>query len=151
MKKEFEILKITRGNILKAVQNLSDEQLIKIPQGFNNNILWNVGHIVSSGQKLTYGLSNIPMKVSEDYPTIFGKGTDPKKWSSTPDIGEIKGHLISTPALLEEDYKQGIFKEYKEYPTSYGFTICNIEDAIAFCNIHEALHFGVIMAMRKLV
>jgi hypothetical protein len=68
MKKEFEISKITRNNILKAVQNLSDEQLIKIPQGYNNNILWNMGHVVGSGQKLTYGMAGMPMRVSEDFP-----------------------------------------------------------------------------------
>jgi len=151
MKKEFEILKITRNNILKAIQNLSDEQLMKVPQGYNNNILWNMGHVVSSGQKLIYGNASVPMRINEDYPAFFGKGSNPRQWQSTPDIHKVKEYLTSTPALLEEDYNKGIFKSYKEYETSYGFLITNVNDAISFCNIHDALHLGIIMAQKKVV
>ena len=90
MKREFDILKITRENILKAVQNLSDEQLLKIPSGYNNNILWNMGHVVSSTQKLTYGLAGIPIGIPEEIPVLFGKGSDPKQWKQLPDITEVK-------------------------------------------------------------
>jgi hypothetical protein len=154
MKREFEILKITRENILKTIQNFSDEQLVKIPTGFNNNILWNMGHVVSSTQKLTYGLAGIPIGISNELPIFFGKGSNPKEWKETPDIAEVKKYLTSLPFLLEEDYKNGVFEEiakFKEYPTSYGYNITSIEDTIAFCNTHEALHLGVIMAIKKLV
>lgn len=153
MNKQFEISKITRNNILKAVQSLSDEQLVKIPQGYNNNILWNMGHIVGSGQKLTYGMSGVPMRISEEFPAVFAKGSSPKEWKSTPDIKQVKEYLSTTSALLEEDYNKGIFngKPYKEYETSYGFIIMNVNDAISFCNVHDAVHFGIIMALKKMV
>jgi hypothetical protein len=151
MNREFNILKITRANILKTIANLSDEQLVKIPQGHNNNILWNVGHIVSSNQKLTYALSGNPMRIEEELLVLFGKGTDPKQWKSTPDIKKVKEYLTSTAIWLEEDFNKGIFKSFKEYETSYGFPLKNIEDAISFGNTHEAVHFGIVMAMKKLV
>jgi hypothetical protein len=154
MKREFEILKITRANILKTIQNFSDEQLLKIPQGFNNNILWNMGHVLSSTQKLTYGLAGLPIGIPDEISGFFGKGSNPKQWQQTPEITEVKKYLSSLHFLLEEDYKKGVFKEidrFKEYPTSYGYNITSIEDSIAFCNTHEGVHLGVIMAIRKLV
>lgn len=151
MNKDFELLKITRNNILKSVEGLSDAQLATIPSGFNNNILWNLGHIVSSGQKLTYALSGLPMKVSEEFAAPYAKGTDPKLWTSIPNVGEVKEYLSATPVLLEQDYYNGMFRSYRSYATSYGYTITGIEDAIRFCNVHEAVHFGVIMTLKKLV
>lgn len=151
MKNQFEIHKVTRENILKCVQDLSDEQLNKIPEGFNNNILWNMGHIVSSTQRLCYANSSLPLRVPENMPLIFGKGTNPKQWEAIPDVKSVKEYLVSTVTLLEQDCEDGIFHEYKGYLTSYGFEIKNIHDAIAFCNVHEALHFGVILTLKKLV
>lgn len=46
MQKHFEILLKTRQLLLKITENLTDEQLNKIPQGFKNNIAWNIGHLV---------------------------------------------------------------------------------------------------------
>lgn len=36
MKKKLEIHRITRNNIIKAIENLSEEQLNEIPKGFKN-------------------------------------------------------------------------------------------------------------------
>jgi hypothetical protein len=58
---------------------------------------------------------------------------------------------LSTVDLLEEDYKNGIFKQFKTYTTGYNATLSNVEEAIMFNNIHEGLHFGYAMALRKLV
>jgi len=41
MKKKLEIHRITRNNIIKAIENLSEEQLNEIPKGF---IIWNVAY-----------------------------------------------------------------------------------------------------------
>src|SRR5690554_2543492 len=131
MKKDFNILKITRENILKSLGVLSKAQLTKTPPGFNNNILWNAGHCITSQQKLCYALSGLETKMPEHFPAFFGKGSSPELWSQTPEILEVKGLLLSSASGLEEDYDKGIFKDFTEYKTSYGFTLKNIKDAIA--------------------
>lgn len=151
MDKQFDILSITRKNILSLIDKLSEEQLIVIPEKFNNNILWNVGHILNSQQKLCYGLTGNPLYIPESYATLFGKGTSPKDWQNTPPIKEIKRSLIETSEQLKEDYNKGIFKSFNEYKTSFGYELRSIEDVICFNNVHEGLHLGVMMALRKLV
>jgi len=151
MNTQFEILRITRENILKSIQGLSDEQLIKIPEGFSNNILWNMGHVVSSSQNLIYANSGLPLRVPENMPLLFGKGSNPKLWNAVPDVKSVKEYLVSTVTQLVQDYEKGMFHEYKPYQTSYGYFITNFPDAIAFSNVHEALHLGVIMSLKKIV
>jgi hypothetical protein len=151
MKKQFDILDITRKNILSLIEKLSDEQLIMIPEKFNNNILWNAGHVLNSQQKLCYALTGNPIYVPEIYSTLFSKGTSPRDWKKTPQIEEMKRWMIETARYLREDYKKGIFENFQEYKTSFGYELKSIEDVICFNNVHEGLHLGVMMALRKLV
>jgi len=50
MKKEIERLKKTRIFLLDLIKDLTTEQLNEIPKGFNNNIIWNLGHLIASQQ-----------------------------------------------------------------------------------------------------
>ena len=52
---------------------------------------------------------------------------------------------------LEKDYTENksMFDSYSEYPTSYNYTLRSIEDAINFNNIHEGVHYGYALALRK--
>ena len=53
----IKMLKTERQLILRGIENLSDEQLLKIAEGSKNNILWNLGHIIVTQQVLHYTLS----------------------------------------------------------------------------------------------
>ncbi len=144
-------LQTIRKVIVKLTSDLTPEQLLYIPTGFKNNILWNMAHLVVTQQLLHYGLSNQPMLVSDDLVSGNRKGSSPSDWVETPDVEEIKTQLVSLPKELEKDYQNGLFSTFTEYPTSAGITLKTIEDAIIFNNFHEGLHMGTIMAMRKLI
>jgi hypothetical protein len=151
MEKQFDILAITRNNILSLIEKLSDEQLIVIPPKFNNNILWNAGHVLNSQQKLCYGLSGNSLYIPDTFSPLFSKGSTPKDWKETPPVAEVKRLLKETSSKLKDDYNKGLFKTFKEYQTSFGYDLKSIEDVITFNNVHEGLHLGVMMALRKLV
>jgi hypothetical protein len=151
MEKQFDILAITRKNVLSLIDKLSDEQLIVIPEKFNNNILWNAGHILNSQQKLCYGLTGNPMYIPESFSPLFSKGSSPKEWEKTPPIADIKKYLKETAQHLKDDYNKKIFKSFKDYTTSYGYELKSIEDVICFNNVHEGVHLGIMMGLRKLV
>ena len=59
MKYHFETLNITRNNIINAIEGLSLEELNTVPKGFNNNVIWNVGHVVATQQLLCYKFSGL--------------------------------------------------------------------------------------------
>ena len=149
MQKQFEIHLATRKNILKAIENLSEEQLNKIPEGFNNNIAWNVAHILVTHQLLCYKMANQEMSLDDSFIDLFKKGSVADYEINQEEAGLIKEELLILSNKLEEDYKSGLFKSYESYPTSYNVTLNNIEDAVQFNNVHEGLHFGYIMALKK--
>lgn len=151
MEDHFNILRITRNNILSLMEGLSTEQLNKIPEGFNNNIIWNIAHNIVVQQLLIYKLSSTDMRVSDEMVEKYKKGSKPSHQVSEDEIKSIKDLLIKTVDWLEEDYASGIFKNYKEYTTSYNITLTSTEEAIVFNNTHEGLHLGYAIALRKLV
>jgi hypothetical protein len=147
----LQILRQTRQNYLSIMENLTTEQLLTIPTGFKNNILWNIGHTIVVQNLLTYGLSDLHNPIEVELIEKYRKGSQPSSPVADSEIEAIKGLLTSSVAQLEADLAVGIFKTFKSYPTSYGVTLNNIQDAVTFNNAHEALHLGYVMAMRKLV
>lgn len=150
MKSTFDILQATRNLVLKTIDGLSLEQLNKIPTGFNNNIAWNVAHLVVTQQLLNYGLSDTPFLIENDLIEKYRKGTAPQKDVTQEEWNEILNLFKSIPEQLADDYcKDDMFTQFKTYPTSYGYELNSIEDAIEFNNAHEALHLGYIMALKR--
>jgi len=151
MKNEFEILQKSRKLILEIIDAFSIEQLNKIPKGFNNNIVWNIAHLLVTEQLLCYNLSGLDMSVSDEMVALFRKGTAPQKAVSAEDFEAYKKLFIELPLQLEKDYKRGIFKKYQEYTTSLNVKIIDIDFAIDFNNDHEVSHLGVILGIAKLI
>ena len=151
MKHQFEILQITRANILNAIKDLSVKELNTIPTGFNNNIIWNVAHILVTQQILVYKLSNQNPTIPADLIDKYKKGSSASEPVSENEINEIKGLLSSTIKITEQDYNNNLFSGYTDYTTSYNITLRNAEEAITFNNIHEGLHLGYIMALKRVI
>ena len=151
MQKQFEILNITRANVLKTIEGLTIEELNTVPAGFKNNIIWNVAHMVVTQQLLCYKLSELEMHIDNDFVDKYKKGSDVNFEVGREEVDFIINQLKELPNQLIEDYNNAKFKQFAEYPTSYNFTLCCIEDAIQFNSVHEGLHFGYIMALKKVI
>jgi len=148
---DFEILKKNRKLIMKVIDGLSIEQINKIPENFNNNIVWNIAHMLVTQQLLCYNFSNSPMFVSQKLVESYRKGTFPRTVITLSDFEDMKRLFSQLPKQLEKDYQSGIFRTYQEYTTSVDITLSDINSAIAFNNLHEGIHLGVILALKKLV
>ena len=70
MEATFKILETSRNIYLKFLEGYTLEQLNKIPEGFSNNLIWNIGHIVVSQQGLIYRLSGLPVNVTKNIKTV---------------------------------------------------------------------------------
>lgn len=151
MKYQFELLKQTRLNALNAIEALSLAQLNQIPNGFNNNIAWNFNHNVLVMHLLCYKISGLDFEIPTDLISKYAKGSKPDTDISAEEMVFFKTLALSSIEKLEQDYNNGIFQNYTVYPTSYNVTLNNIEEAISFNNVHEGLHFGYIMALKRAI
>ena len=151
MQKHFDTLKKSRLLTLKAINSLTIEQLNKIPEGFKNNIAWNVAHLVVTQQLLCYKLSGLKCLISDELIANFQKGSAPSYKISESEFEETKKLFLALPDNLMEDYANGIFKSYNEYTTSVDVTLGSIDDAIIFNLYHEGIHLGIILQLKKFI
>ena len=141
----------TRANMQGLMDELSMDQLNAIPQGFRNNLIWNFGHVIVTQQLLSYSLSGQEPLVSNALIDAYRKGSAPAGTVDDGAYAELKNLSVRTLDRFEADYAQGIFQDFKPYPTSYGVELNRIEEAFQFNLAHEALHMGTMMSIKKLV
>ncbi|WP_109301799.1 DinB family protein [Aquimarina sp. AU474] len=151
MQDPLAITRVNRKALEKMLDHYSLEQLNKVPEGFTNNLIWNIAHVIVTQQLLVYKLSGLPMMVSEEMVNAYKKGTKTEGAVTQDEVNVVKELLFSTLDQTEKDMKAGIFKNFNEYPTSTGFVLKSIEDAMDFNNFHEGIHLGYILALRKAV
>lgn len=151
MKDILEVTKTSRNMVSKLIQGFTLEQLNKVPAGFNNNLIWNVAHIVVTQQILVYKLAGLPVMVSDELIEKYKKGTKTEHEASQEEVDEILSLLHKTIDQTEKDIDVNLFQNFTEYPTSTGFVLKNNFDSMSFNNFHEGIHIGVILAIRKLV
>jgi hypothetical protein len=151
MEQIFRITKASRTILLQFLDKYSLDQLNAIPEGFSNNLIWNIAHIVVVQQMLTYNLSGLPMFISDSMVGKYKKGEKPSAFVTQDEVDEIKTLLTTTIDKTEKDFDNKIFKNFSEYPTSTGFVVKNAEDAMAFNYFHEGIHIGIMMSIRKFV
>lgn len=149
MKTTFTIWETSRNLYLKYLDNYSLEQLNKIPDGFSNNLIWNIAHIIVSQQKLLYTLSGLPMHISQEMLEKYQNGSKPDGKVSQEEVDEIKKLLISLVNQTKSDFENGIFKEFNAYQTKTGFYLGSLDEAIEFNNYHEGIHYGIMMQIKK--
>ncbi|WP_299255129.1 DinB family protein [uncultured Cytophaga sp.] len=151
MKPQFDLIRKTRSFLLDAVKDVSNDQFNKIPQGFKNNIIWNMGHIIAAQQGLCYVRSNVPIVVDEGYMKLFKPDTKPEGQLSADAIDTLKKLMLPIVDRLETDYRQQSFAAFKPFKNRYGVEIQTIEDALNFLVYHDGVHFGCIMALKKMI
>lgn len=151
MKTSLKVTKTSRNVLLNFIEKNSLDQLNTIPEGYSNNLIWNIGHIVVVQQMLLYHLSNIPMMVSTEMVEKYRKGTKPETPVTQDEVDEIKSLLFSTLEKTEKDIETDIFKTYNEFTSMTGFHCQSAKDAVVFNNFHEGVHIGIMMRIQKLV
>lgn len=151
MIKQIETVKKTRVFLLEGIKDLTVAQLNKIPAGFNNNIIWNLGHMIAAQQGICYKRAGATPLISDDFWDRFRSGSKPEGTVEAAEIENIKSLFLSSIDRLEIDCDTPVFDNYTAWTTRYGVELASINDAISFVPFHEGLHLGTIIALKKLV
>jgi hypothetical protein len=112
MNKKLEKIKNFRLFILKQISSLTTGQLNSIPAGYNNNIIWNVGHLVSATQAICYKRAGLPVTIDDKYFTPFLPTTKPGNFITSEENDRIKELFISSIDTLNTDLENNIFGNY---------------------------------------
>ncbi len=153
MKKTIEIIKSSRKKLISLTEGLSIEALNMIPQGFNNNIVWNIGHVIASQQILCYRNSNNTPIIETEFIDGYKNGTKPVTFVDSVELEWLKEHLFSTIDRLEEDIKRNIFENYNAYNSGMypELRIETFRDVMHYLPQHEGLHLGYCFALKRIL
>ncbi|MDF1508557.1 DinB family protein [Robertmurraya sp. DFI.2.37] len=150
MKKRHEVLfnqlEAYRTLTLKTVEDISEEQAELIPNGFNNNIRWNLGHIYLDQylwiQDVTKENANLPAV----FQNSFGFCTSPSDFTwETPSTQDLKILLKNQPSEIKKLYGERLEEEFE--PTDMG--MYTIEQVLIRTIFHEGIHYQAILDMKK--
>jgi hypothetical protein len=142
----------TSRNIFASyLEKYSLDQLNKTPQGFNNNLIWNIGHVIAVQQSLIYKQSNLDMRIPDTFFEKYKSGSKPMKVATQEDIDEIKLYLLPLTDITKNDIARGIFTTYQSRTTATGFELATLNDGLIFNNYHEGMHLGSMLSIRKFV
>ena len=153
MKEVFKFIIDARKAFIKDIESLSLEELNEIPAGFNNNIIWNFGHIVVTTPVLCYVRTGILADASSvKYVSAYAKGTKPTYFVTQEEVDELKALAISTIETLEKDYNEGKLNNIVPFETStYGALLESIEDVIITTAGHDNTHLGYVTAQKRII
>jgi hypothetical protein len=154
MDKRIDKIKKVRQFLLAQIAGLAIEQLNKIPKGYNNNIIWNLTHLIAAQQGICYLRAGQSVVVPEKFIAPFFTNTRPEKIIESEEIEEIKHLFISTIDELQTDFDREIFNNYTPSPNIlkvYEIEITGIDDALEFLLYHEGYHSGYVISLIRLL
>ena len=147
---EVKVFRATRENVITAISGLSLDQINETPKGFTGNIAWHLGHMVSTHRGLVYQLNSVSGGLEKDFVLKYKKGSRPEVPITQAEFQFITENLLNQVDELESDVnKEGFFGENIPYSTSYNYSMNSLDTCIMFNNVHQALHLGYIMALKR--
>jgi len=147
----FSVNYKNRDLLEKIFDSLTLEELLHIPEGFSNNILWNIGHVIAVQQLLVYKRSGIETFVPGSFVKNFAPGTFPSDEITLKEAEEVRSFLHNTIRQTEQDFLEHKFQSYEIFTARSGFVIDNVVKAIIFNNFHEGVHLGNYPFVEKVV
>lgn len=133
------------------LKQLSLDKLNKIPEGFNNNIIWNIAHTMVTHQLLMYKISGHQMHIPIEWVKLFAKDTKPERYFKADEVKLIDAALFSTYDQFEKDLANDLFNDFKPYQTSTNMVLDSVETTQSFLLFHDGIHLGSVLALAKLV
>src|ERR1700755_1401922 len=117
MKPQIETIRKTRSFLLEQIKNLGNKQFNQVAEGFNNNIIWNLGHMIAAQQGVCYVRAGLKVTIVESFFASYKTDTKPTGAADPNEIDHIKKLFLSTIDRFEKDYHDHVFSHYNPWTT----------------------------------
>ncbi len=147
----FDQLKVIRSNTINAVKEVSESQSELVPAGFNNNILWNLGHVYLVQEKFAFGFIPEPMQMPDGFTEFFGRDTKPSEWKvQPPTLPELIKLLEDQTSRIKEKLDNRLDEVVSNpFAMPSGLTLKTIGEFLTFSMYHEGMHVQTIRMLKK--
>ncbi|MDQ0412838.1 DinB family protein [Mesobacillus stamsii] len=144
----FKQFALTRQKFLQEIEGLNREQVSFQPEGFNNNIHWNTGHVLTVTEQFMMGYPEKSNHLPGSYIELFGNGTRPSDWTgNVPSVEELANQLKAQLERINE-VPSSMLDQKLEQPIFGLETLGELANRSLF---HETYHLGQIHAMKRLI
>ncbi|MFD0697697.1 DinB family protein [Paenibacillus sp. GCM10027628] len=143
--------KILRQIVIGQLQGVSEDQLDMQPEGFNNTIRWNVGHMIYWMDKYSTLSFGSPSAIPAHFEALFCSGTKPSDWTiAPPSKEELTELLVAQLSRLSELTPERLDTNL-QLPFEMGpFQFNTSGELFNFALMHEAIHLGILSSQMKL-
>lgn len=151
----FGQLAFVRGATLKTIEGVTEEQADRIPDGFRNNIRWNLGHIAVVLERFAFQYVGLPNGLPASYKDLFEYGTTPLNWPEgavPPSLPELQATLSAQLQRIQDALADRLSEAIDPpYTTSTGITLASPEQFLSFNLYHEGMHQAIIKLYKKTI
>lgn len=147
----FNQLKVIRSNTINAVKELSESQADSVPEGFNNNIRWNLGHVYLVQERFAFGFIPEPILMPDGFTDLFGRDTKPSEWKvQPPTLPELIQLLEDQTSRIQEKLNNRLDEVVaKPFTMPSGLTLKTIGEFLTFSMYHEGMHVQTIKMLKR--
>ncbi|WP_029192591.1 DinB family protein [Paenibacillus harenae] len=144
--------KVLHQVVLGKLQGVEDGYFDKQPEGFNNTIRWNVGHMIYWMDKYSTLSFGSPSAIPDSYDTLFNSGTKPLDWTFAPPSKEELVETLAAQLSRLSELTPEMLGEKLSTPYALGpFHFDTAGELFNFALIHEAIHLGTISSQVKVL
>jgi hypothetical protein len=149
----YEQLAFIRKGTIKVIESTDESLLTIIPQGFNNHIFWNYGHIFVIQERMVFPAMREPSELNEILIQLFNNKTSPANWSiNPPPIDEITQLLRDQTTRIQEMFKDRLDEKLIEpFMLFKSLPFYTLRDILTFTIFHEGMHLETMKMYRRML
>lgn len=140
-----------RQKAIALIKETPPEVLNQIPAGFNNNMIWNFGHLVVSGYSLVFKVTQVDPGFIIPFQEAYKKGSKPAAPATQQEIEELIGLSNTFTRAVKEALDANRFQEISTYTTdTFGVPVTTIEEMLITVAAHDTLHWQLMRDYKRI-
>lgn len=147
----LELLQSLRTQLLEAADSVIPAQRETIPDGMNNHMHWQLGHVLTVTDGLIIQMAGLDSRIPDAYLGLFHSGTKPGEWDAEPPKwDELVQQLQEQLQFITSAIEGPAFNEKLRWSTNVSdnpLGAKSISELFAIWIAHESMHVGMFKAM----